>query len=132
MKRLLVRLLERLERLGDDHGELYDSEVREQIGAAVMQGYVRPQAGYRLPEGFGMLSADADAEVRDALAEYIAGANARAAEAGLTTFHARLAAFQDPEVRTASPIAANYDEFFGHTPPEWYDDAGDVLWDRVR
>ncbi len=131
MEHLLLELLGRLESLGEAHGELYDSEMREQMGGAIMEGYVRRSPGYRLPERFGMLSEVADAEVRSALAAYIEGANAVADELGLELFHDRLAAFQNPAVRTHSALAVDYDEFFGHTPPDWYDEAGNVLWDRV-
>jgi hypothetical protein len=132
MEDLLLELLGRLERLGAAHGELYDSEVREQMGDAVMEGYVRRRSGHRLPDRFGMLSEAADAEVRAALAAYIEGANALAEEIGLSSFHARLAAFQDPAVRTDPAIAVDDDDLFGHTPPDWYDEGGNVLWDRVR
>jgi hypothetical protein len=132
MENLLHELLGRLERLGETHGELYDSEVREQMGDAIMEGYVRRSPGYRLPDRFGMLSEAADAEVRAALAAYIEGANTHAEEIGLASFHARLAAFQNPAVRIDPAIAVDYDDLFGHTPPDWYDEAGNVLWDRVR
>ena len=132
MERILLELLCQLERLGEAHGELYDTEVRERMGDAVMEGYVRRSPQYLLPDQFGMNSAAGDARVREALAAYIERANGLAEEIGLTTFHARLAAFQDPAVRTPSDAAVDYDDLFGHTPPEWYDEAGNVLWDRVR
>jgi hypothetical protein len=132
MEQILLKLLRELERIGHAHEELYDSEVREQMGNAVMAAYVRRTPGYFLPDQFGMYSKDADAEVRKSLAEYIERANALADEIGVTSFHARLAAFQNRAVRANPTVAVDYEELFGHTPPEWYDEAGNVLWDRVR
>lgn len=132
MDTLLLELLRRLERLGEDHGELYDSETREQIGGIVMDGFVCRTPGFKMPERLGMLSEDADLELRRALDEYIQGADKLADEIGLSSFHARLAAFQNRTVRTNPAIDVGYEELFGHTPPEWYDETGSVLWDRVR
>ncbi|MEM7455420.1 MAG: hypothetical protein AAF456_13800 [Planctomycetota bacterium] len=130
MQAPLLELLVGLESIGDQHEELYDSEVREQIGVAVMEGFVRAINGYHVPTDLGVLVPGIDAEVRVLLVRYIDAANAEAAKTGLTRFHDRLAAFQDPAVRTER--GKDYDDFFGHTPPDYYDDHGDVLWDRVR
>lgn len=132
MESLLLELLRRLERLGEHHEELYDSEAREQIGGLVMEGFVRKTPGFFMPERLGMLSDEADSELRQALSEYIEIANRLAEEVGLTSFHARLAAFQNRTVRSNPAIDVDYEELFGHTPPEWYDEDGNVLWDRVR
>ena len=132
METHLLELLRRLERLGEFHHEQYGSEVREQMGDAIMEGYVRRRPGYRLPARFGMFSEAADTQVREALAAYIESANALAQEIGLASFHSRLAAFQNPAVRTNPDVAVDYEELFGHTSPEWYDEDGNVLWDRVR
>jgi hypothetical protein len=40
MDKLLLQLLERLEAIGEHHGELFDTEVRESMGIAIMQGFV--------------------------------------------------------------------------------------------
>ncbi len=132
MEQLLLELLSQLEAIGEIHGELYDSEVREKMGEAVMEGYVRNSSGYRPPDHFGMYSVEADAAVREALLAYIVTANSLADRIGLTSFKVRLAAFQNPAVRTSSSVQCYYDDMFGHTPPEWYDEGGNVLWDRVR
>ena len=132
METILLELLDRLERLGETHGELYDSEAREQIGDIVMDGFVRRKSGFVMPERLGMLSESADSELRQALASYIEAANKRADDIGLSSFHARLAAFQDPAVRTNPATAVDYEDLFGHTPPECYDETGNLLWNRVR
>jgi hypothetical protein len=132
MDQILLELLCDLERIGQSHEELYDSEVREQMGNAVMAAFVRQTPGYVFPDQFGMFSEAANAEVRKALASYVDRAIALAAQAMLRTFHDRLRAFQDRSVRTSSAVPVDYEDLFGHTPPEWYDDGGNVLWDRVR
>lgn len=48
----------------------------------------------------------------------------------ITRFHDRLELLQDDNVLTAR--GNDYEEFIGHTPPNWYDADGNVLWDRVR
>ena len=132
MEALLLELLLRLERLGENHGELYDSEAREQIGDIVMNGFVRRKPGFKMPERLGMLSETADNELRQALASSIGDASKLADEIGLSSFQARLAAFQNPAVRTNPAIAVDYEDLFGHTPPEYHDEACNVRWDRVR
>jgi hypothetical protein len=132
MEALLLELLRRLELLGDAHEELYDSEAREQIGAIVMDGFVRRKVGFTIPDRLGMLSEAADLELRQALISYIDDANKLAEQMGISSFHERLAAFQNRAVRTNPAIDVGYEELFGHSPPEWYDEFGKVLWDRVR
>lgn len=132
MEAILLELLQRLELLGETHEELYDSEAREEMGRIVMDGFVRRNPEFVMPDRLGMRSEDADLELRQALASYINTANRLADEIGLSSFHERLSAFQNAAVKTNLPNALDYDEFFGHTPPEWYDEKGNVLWDRVK
>jgi hypothetical protein len=132
MERLLLELLTKLERLGAANPELYDSEAREQMGIIIMDGFVRQKPGFTIPNRLGMLSETADSELRQALVAYIEGANKLAEDIGLSSFHARLAAFQNRSVRINSTIDVGYEELFGHAPPEWYDNSGNILWDRAE
>jgi hypothetical protein len=95
-----------------------------------MQGYVRETPNYVVRQDLGMADAESDAAVHALIVEFIDGANAHAAENHIVRFHDRLAAFQDSEVQT--PFGNDYDEFFGHSPPEYFDDDGAIQWDRVR
>jgi hypothetical protein len=52
--------------------------------------------------------------------------NDEAASQGITKFHDRLAVFQNGEVKTEGS-GGDYEEFFGHTPPEFYDENGVVV-----
>ena len=100
MEELLRQLLNRLERIGNEHEELYDTECRDQMGDAVMNGFVRASSNYVLPDEFGLHSTETNLAVRQALQEFVAGATAKASEVGLGGFHDRLAAFQNPNVES--------------------------------
>jgi hypothetical protein len=126
MDESLRRLLEELEAIGQNHEELFDSEVRKRMGAAVFDGFVKPMPGFSLPDSFGMYSEEADRLVKQALREYIESANRRAEELGLTAFSSRLNAFQNGDVSTDKE--KNYhDDFFGWWSPEHFDADGNPL-----
>jgi hypothetical protein len=118
-------LLDRLDAIGDEHGELFDSDVREAMGNAIMEGFVRHQLDYAVPEDFCMFSEDGTAAVRDAIADFVSSANAQADGLNLKSFHDRLSFLQDDTVRSAA--GNDYEEFLGHTPPEFYDEIGNVI-----
>jgi hypothetical protein len=122
MKQLLRRLLNRLERVGEAHPEIFDTDVREAMGGAVFDGFVRPRTGFLLPDDFAMFSPEGNLAVREALAEFIESANLDAAGTGLSGFNARLAAFQDGKV--VSRGGNYYDDFFGWADPDQFDRDG--------
>jgi hypothetical protein len=126
MEELLRQLLNRLEQIGNDHEELYDTECRERMGNAVMDGFVRDKSGFVLGSNFGLHAEEANLAVKEALAEYIANAKAKAAELGITDFHERRAAFQNSDVESDEE-GSFYDDFFGHSAPEAFDSAGNVI-----
>src|SRR5688500_13094359 len=132
MDLLLAELLESLETLGETYHELYDSDVREKMGAAILDGLVRRRPEFKLPDEFGMFSGDANLKVGRQIEKYIEAANRLADDQGILLFHPRLAAFQNSGVRTCSKYRLDYEDLFGHTPPDWYDPSGNVIWDRVR
>ena len=127
MDAILLELLLRLEAISNEHKELFDSEVRERMGLAVFHGFVKPMHDFQLADDFGMFSSNANAQVRSALAEYLEKGNALAANLRLSTFHQRLAAFQNDAVRTPGQVWNDFDEFFGTTDPDWYDHEGNVI-----
>jgi hypothetical protein len=125
MERLILELLERLEAIGEQHEELFDSEVRESMDKAVGAGFLRPETGYVLPDTFGMYSREGDQQVREALAWFLAAAAKSAVAEGLNTFQKRLAAFQNHEVQTAQKN--DFNDFFGWANPDHFDEAGQVV-----
>ncbi|NLX96621.1 MAG: hypothetical protein GXY83_10630 [Rhodopirellula sp.] len=125
MDELLRRLLNRLEGIGKVHEELYDSEVREQMSEAVFQGFIRMKDRYEAPGEFGLHTPEANREVRDALLEYIGAATVKANDLRLSSFHERLRSFQNSKVESDGD-GAFFDDFFGYSPPDMFDSAGNV------
>ncbi|QDU37409.1 hypothetical protein Mal4_17200 [Maioricimonas rarisocia] len=126
MEELLRQLLNRLEQVSTDHEELYDTECRERMGNAVMDGFVRNKSDFVLGDDFGLHAAVANLAIKEALAEYITQANSQAAELGITDFHERLAAFQNSDVESDEEGSV-YDDFFGHSAPDAFDSTGNVI-----
>lgn len=127
MERILLELLQDLEAIGEDHEELFDSEVRDRMGEAILAGFVRSIPNYVVSDDLGMFNDRANRRVKEALQSYIEAASPLATELGLVTFHQRLAAFQNPEVRTSGHGWNNFDEFFGTTKSDCYDADGNVV-----
>ena len=126
MDELLRELLETLEEIGRSHEELYDSDCRDTLGDAVFHLFINPSPGYELPDDFGLDSDDANQRVRAALRHYVDSARESAAKLGLADFHARLAAFQNGDVRT-SRGQKQFDAFFGWSDPACFDSTGRVV-----
>ena len=108
----LKALLNSLERLSEEHDEIFDTDVREELSEAVYGGFIEPNSTYQLPKTFEMFSDEGDAAVRRALAQFLAAACPIADELGWTKTQ-RLSAFQDLEVTSREGLT--YDEFFGHS-----------------
>lgn len=125
MGELLKALLDRLDLIGSTHHEIYDTECRERMSDVVFNGFIRPVADSQIPDDFGLYSADANALVREALANYIDAARDRGMGSGLRSFHDRLASFQDGKV--CSNSGSYYDDFFGYSAPEAFNEAGEVI-----
>jgi hypothetical protein len=125
METVLLELLSRLEALGNECEEVYDSEVREALSRAIFAGFIRPQREYTLPKEFAMFRPVGDRRVREILAWFLVQAQEVARRDGLSTFQRRLAAFQNRNVRTATTLGI--EDFFGWAPPEQYDEAGHLL-----
>jgi hypothetical protein len=126
MDELLRELLNALDIIGQEHEEIYDSECREQMGNPIFNLFIKPNENYECPDYFALYSQKANQQVEIALTNYIHNASQLAYELGLNTFHQRLAAFQDNDVR--SDLEKNYfDDFFGWSNPELFDQAGNVV-----
>lgn len=92
------------------HGELHDTECREQLWDAVDLAFLRPRAGYGLPLTFGLYAPEGNAQVREALARYVQRAAPAANQLALSA-QQRLDAFQNPAV--LDPEGNTPDEYFG-------------------
>jgi hypothetical protein len=125
VKELLLKLLLRLEAIGEQNEEISDTVCRDAMAEAVFCSFLLPEPGYELPYDFGLCSPEANQAVREALREYITAARELAPQEGLTTFQQRLAALQDADVITES--GSTHDEFFGYFVPSLYTENGDWL-----
>lgn len=124
MEELLRNFLNQLETIGQVHEDLFDSDVRQEVGNAVMNGFIRNSNGYLVPRDFGMQSEGGNEAVNATICSFVDRANSVAEERGIRSFHERLAAIQNRSVRSIGGY--DYEEFIGHTPPEFYDQAGNV------
>jgi hypothetical protein len=115
MKTILKQLLNRLDAISNDNGEVGDTDVREQMSEAVYHTFIMQTPGYTLPSEFGMFGPAGNAAVHAALSEFVAAA----CGAGLSTPQERFSAFQDSSV--LSDAGHPYDEYFGYSDnlDEW-------------
>jgi hypothetical protein len=125
LKRIFLELLQKLERIGEYHEELYDSAVRQALSNAIRVGFVKSTCGIQLPEKFGMHSEEGDRQVRAAIAEFIEQANVEAKQSAIERFHDRLHIVQDRSVQTPR-MKRSFDDFFGYSPPELFDEFGNT------
>lgn len=112
MKKALKQLIDALDRVYEEHEELGDSAVRDQMYNAIHKGFIVPELGYTLPAEFGMFSDEGNKLVRSALKKFLAHPDLLAASKSLMTPESRLAAFQDGDVESRE--GCNYDEYFGY------------------
>ena len=124
MERALREFLERLEDIEEEHDGLGETDVREHMGDDILRGFLRLEPGF-VPLGQYGLDPAADRLVTDAIAMFVKAAGAAAKRERIDSFHARLAAFQNDEVRTV--IGSDYNDFFGYKDPSWFDPSGNLL-----
>lgn len=111
MKDALRRLLDALDAIGEAHGEICDTEVREQMHEVIDESFIRPREGAEMPSDFGMFSPEANAAVRTALTAFVTDSSVVALREASTP-QERLDAFQDATVFSGEEMM--YDDYFGH------------------
>ena len=111
MKNVLKRLLDDLDEVFEQHAEVGDTDVREQMYVAIRKGFIMPEAGYIVPPTFGMFSRRGDRRVREAIVKFLADPELALASKACQAPQARLDWFQDIDVRSSTGKA--YDEYFG-------------------
>ena len=111
IKKALKQFLSALDTIDDQHQELGDTDVREQMDAAIHRGFVHSRKDYVLPQKFGMFSEKANALVRAALGAFLLHPEVRKAAKVLKTPEDRFAAFQDGDVKTRK--GSTFCEYFG-------------------
>lgn len=120
----LRQMLVQLEVVAANNEEIFDTECREKMGLAVMDGFVRDRGPDVVPSDLGLATDDANRLVHIALVQFIVDAKA-VADAEQLPFFDRLNELQNDEVTTDE--GNDYEEFFGHTPAEFYDADGNVV-----
>src|SRR5262245_46386651 len=113
MKQALKQLIDDLDAIFEEHEELGDTDVREQMAMAIHHALIAPEPDYALPKAFGMFSEEANSRVREALDAFLEDPEIVAAKESLSTPQARLDAFQD--IAVESDEGNTYDEYFGYT-----------------
>jgi hypothetical protein len=112
VKKALKQLLRGLDQIFDRHDEVGDTDVRERMFVAILNGFIKPVKGYKLPAKLGMFSDEGNALVRSVLQEFLAHPEIVVARKRLKSPEDRLNAFQDNDVETAK--GTNISEYFGY------------------
>lgn len=118
----LQRLLSALDQVAAESEEIFDSDCRQEMGEAVMEAFVRANGVEVIPKKFGILNDDACVVVHEAIACF---AMESLKLLGSQSFKDRLESLQDTSVQ--SDDGNDYEEYFGRTPSEFYDEDGNVL-----
>jgi hypothetical protein len=124
VEKVLRLFLARLEGIDEDHEGLGDTNVREHMGEDIRRGFLRLEPGFT-PSGNYGLDPEANRLIARTIARFVEAAQAAALRDGITTFHERLAAFQNPAVRTED--GSDYNDFFGVIDGTRFDAAGNEL-----
>lgn len=111
-RRAVVRLLDRLDGVAAQHGEVHDTMVREMTFGALYRGFLQDEASGEAGGSFGLFSDAGNAAVADALNAFLADPAVTEAHASLATPQARLDAFQARNL--ASGAGSTTDEYFGY------------------
>lgn len=107
----LKSLLSALEELSSDNKEIFDTDVREEMGEAIHFGFIAPKKKYELPESFEMYSDEANEAIRTILGDFLKESCVIATDQEWDEKR-RLDEFQTLSVATKS--GRSYDDFFGH------------------
>jgi hypothetical protein len=107
LREALRRLLDDFDAIEADHGEVYDTDVREAIGLCLHNALFSPQAGYQIPRRFEMLTDEGNASVAAALERFLNHTDAVALARSALSPAERLAAFEDRSVRSARGNSLN-------------------------
>jgi hypothetical protein len=113
VKELLKKLFCRLEAIGEQYPELYDSDVSEAMTEAIRRGYFNLEPAFAVSDDLGMSTGQANQLVKGAIKEFIDKARALAEAQGLD-FRSRVAEFQRLDT-TVGDKQICYNDFFRYT-----------------
>lgn len=107
----LKRLLDAFDAIGETHGEVFDTMVRELTGGRIYRAFVLAEPEAEAPASYGLFEPEGNAAVGAALDAFLADPAVVAMTASATPLQ-RLAAFQNGDVLSTGGVP--YDEYFGH------------------
>lgn len=110
LQQALQTLLEQLLAISEEHGEVFDTVVREHMHEAVFNSFIKPKENYVLPDYFGMFEDEGNQAVKKTLQQYIDTTKPLAEQLNLSA-QQRLEAFEDASVMVGDSLTP--DEFFG-------------------
>ena len=116
-QKVLELLMNELEGIAESHGELYDTECREQMSEAIFNAFVFQEENYSVPSSLGFFSISGNKAVHAALNKYIIQMAMLLAED--SSEQERMDMFQDARVYSQSEQSV--DDFFG-----WVDELVDI------
>ncbi len=111
LKTALISLVDELSSIEQDHEEIGDTDVREEMFEAISKTFISAEPGYVLPDSFGMFSDEGNQKVKAAISKFLSHSEVKDAALALTTPQERLDAFQDP-IETAA--GQTQEEYFGY------------------
>ena len=108
----MAGFLEDIEKIGDQHPELFDTDVREQMWAVVERVLIKKSTAVEVPDDLGMFTSIGNKRLKDALEFNLQRLCEVFDVFELNTETARLNSFFNPKLRTerGNPV----DHFFGH------------------
>ncbi len=113
IKKALKQFLTALDKIYAKHEEVGDSDVRDQMYAAIYRSFIQPKHDFALPTKFGMFSDKGNELIRAALHKFLTHREVLAASRALQSPEDRLAAFQDDGVETSEGTTCF--EYFGYS-----------------
>lgn len=110
MRRIILEFLRELREIERRYGQIADTDVREALHEAIMEGYVERRENFSLPPSFEMLSERGDALVRGAVGRFLDAANEESERLGCPEPRDRLLLLRRAEVPRPERTGS-YDDF---------------------
>jgi hypothetical protein len=108
----MAAFLEDLERLGDIHAEVFDTDVRERMWPIIEIGLIKQSGNVEVPDELGMFTPEANQQLKQILTFHLQRLRETFQIFGLDTEQKRLVSFFNPKLKTESGL--HIDDFFGH------------------
>jgi hypothetical protein len=111
LQKLTLELYNTLEEIGEEHEELFDTDVREAMHASLDYYFVWDSFEENMPITYSMFSKEGDAKVAEAIQNYCRKATETAQKMGIKPGQDREDVLQDGSLETNQ--GQYYDDFIG-------------------